>query len=284
MEIALFKISSYLRPGEATHVARKELADRWPAAAHRHDYFEVFLIEKGATEHWINGQREILSKGHVVFIRPDDAHAFCANPEEGCGIVNVMVRADTATHLKQRYPEEFRGRFFDNPARGPDTYFLQGPRMERAINVAQDLANSKLTLARVEEFLLTLANRVIDPVHRLNSAAPRWLIDACAAARSPEVFRAGAAGFVAAAGRSHEHVCRTCRDVLGISPSTYINRLRIEHAADLLARTTIAIPDIVADCGIENTSHFYRLFGSHYGTTPRGYRLRHQRNPFETGT
>ena len=215
MEIALFKISSYLRPGEATHVARKELADRWPAAAHRHDYFEVFLIEKGATEHWINGQREILSKGHVVFIRPDDAHAFCANPEEGCGIVNVMVRADTATHLKQRYPEEFRGRFFDNPARGPDTYFLQGPRMERAINVAQDLANSKLTLARVEEFLLTLANRVIDPVHRLNSAAPRWLIDACAAARSPEVFRAGAAGFVAAAGRSHEHVCRTCRDVLG---------------------------------------------------------------------
>ena len=153
--------------------------------------------------------------------------------------------------------------------------------MERAINVAQDLANSKPSLARAEEFLLTLANRVIDPVARLNSAAPQWLIDACQAARDPDVFRAGAVGFVKVAGRSHEHVCRTCQEVMGISPSTYINRVRIEHAASQLARTPRPIPEIVSDCGIENVSHFYRLFRSHYGTTPKAYRRRHQLNPFE---
>lgn len=281
MDIALFQIDSYLRAGDATHVARKDLSDRWPDRAHRHDYCEVFLIERGSTEHWINGRFEVLSKGHVVFIRPDDAHAFRANPQVGCGIINVMARVSTAEHLRDRYPEEFRGRFFDTTLREPDTYLLQGPRMERAINVAQDLANSTLTLARTEEFLLTLANRVIDPVARLNSAAPQWLINACIAARRPTVFRAGAPGFVAAAGRSHEHVCRTCRDVMGISPSAYINRVRIEHAADQLARTTLSIPEIVSDCGIENVSHFYRLFRSHYGTTPRAYRQRHQLNPFE---
>ncbi|MEM9127601.1 MAG: AraC family ligand binding domain-containing protein, partial [Pseudomonadota bacterium] len=92
MEITLFRIDAYLRDGEDTHVARKGLADRWPERAHRHDYFEVFLIERGATEHWINGRYETLSPGHVVFIRPEDSHAFCANSKTGCGIINVMVR------------------------------------------------------------------------------------------------------------------------------------------------------------------------------------------------
>lgn len=281
MEITQFKIESYLRDRGSTHVARKLLAKRWPKQAHNHDYYEVFLIEKGSTEHWINGRLEVLSQGHVVYIRPDDAHAFRANAETGCGIINVMFRIETAHHLRSRYAEEFVGRFFDAPGDAPDTYFLRGPRMERAINVAQDLANSKQSLARAEEFLLTLANRIIDPVARMNPGAPQWLIDACIAAQDPEVFRAGAPGFVAAAGRSHEHVCRTCQQVLGISPSTYINRVRVEHAADQLARTTLAIPEIVAHCGIENVSHFYRLFRNHYGTTPRAYRRRHQLNPFE---
>ena len=47
MEIAQFSIDTYLRPGDATHVARKDLEPRWPDRAHRHDYYEVFLIEKG---------------------------------------------------------------------------------------------------------------------------------------------------------------------------------------------------------------------------------------------
>ena len=49
METETFFIDSYLGPGHASHVAHKDLARRWPAKAHDHDYFELFLIEHGQT-------------------------------------------------------------------------------------------------------------------------------------------------------------------------------------------------------------------------------------------
>ena len=213
-------------------------------------------------------------------MRPQDAHAFRADPKLGCDIINVMFRADTAAHFLTRYQQEFRSRFFDTGGLKPETHLLHGPRVERAIHVAQELANAKRSHARLDEFLLTLANRVVPPVSSFGNKVPQWLAEACEAARDPAVFRQGAPGFIAVAGRSHEHVCRACKSALGLTPSAYINRVRSEFAADRLARSKDPIPEIAAQCGIENISHFYRVFRGHYGTTPRAYRLHHQRAPF----
>ena len=280
MRVETFRIGTYLRDSEACHVARKELARKWPEQAHNHDYFEVMLVESGQADHWINGRRETLIPGCLIFIRPTDAHALRADQKSGCKIINVMFRTTTAAHFLSRYPEDFGGRFFDAKGEHPEIHLLQGPRMERGVNVAQDLANSKPTQARVDEFLLTLANRVVAPITTLDSKVPRWFAEAYERAKEPDVFRLGAQGFIAAAGRSHEHVCRTCQEVLGLTPSALINRVRSEFAADRLAQTNIPITEIAVECGLENISHFYRVFRRHYGTTPRAYRLHHHRSPF----
>lgn len=280
MEIERFSISTYLRDEDACHVARKGLSTRWPDRAHDHDYYEVFLVEKGQADHWINGRQEKLVPGHLVFIRPSDAHAFRADPAKGFQIINVMLRHETVAHLGDRYPQEFAGRFFDIEGAFPDMHLLQGLRMERGLRAAQRIALSRPSLARLEEFLLTLANRIVTSLAPRGQKMPPWLADACEAARDPNVFRLGAPGFIAVAGRSHEHVCRTCKSVLGVTPSAFVNRMRTEHAADCLARTDEPIADIAARCGIENVSHFYRMFRAQYGTTPRAYRLHHQRAPF----
>lgn len=280
MHAETFRIGNYLRDSEACHVARKELARKWPEQAHDHDYFEVMLVEGGQADHWINGRRETLIPGCLIFIRPTDTHALRADQKSGCKIINVMFRKTTAVHFLSRYPEDFSGRFFDAKGEHPETHLLQGPRMERGINVAQDLANSKPTQARIDEFLLTLANRVVAPITTLDRKVPRWFAAAYERAKQPEIFRLGAQGFIVAAGRSHEHVCRTCQEVLGLTPSALINRVRAEFAADRLAQTNIPISEIAVECGLENISHFYRVFRRHYGTTPRAYRLHHNRSPF----
>ena len=70
----------------------------------------------------------------------------------------------------------------------------------------------------------------------------------------------------------HEHVCREMQRHLGVSPTAYVNRLRMEHAAMRLGDSKLPVEDIARTCGIENLSHFYRLFRQHYGTTPKKYR------------
>jgi len=282
MRKTTFLIDTYIRPDEAFHFARKRLAIRFPDRAHDHDYFEVFLIESGRTAHWINGVSQTLGPGQLAFVRPHDVHAFSADRSTGCQIINVMFRVGTARHLSQRYASTIGGRFFDAASDLPDLHTLSPARFARAINVAQQLQTAHRSLARIEEFLLVLTNRVADATSGVGNTAPRWFSEACSAAQSQDVFCKGAAGFIAAAGRSHEHVCRTCKSVTGLTPSEYINQIRIEYAAHLLRSDEVSIDEVIESCGFDNNSYFYRLFKRQYGVTPRQYRLRNMRDPFQS--
>lgn len=272
----LFRIDTYLDAGEAFHFTRKELPETPPLLEHHHDYFELMLIEQGQVHHWINGVEELLEQGHLVFLRPSDSHALQAVSGTGGRILNVMFRDDTANHLVARYGGEFGGRFFWQSGPLPVTLRLRGPQRERAVNAMLSLQTSHRGLARIEHFLLSVMTHVLDASDVVDDRAPAWLLAACRAARDPRVFRRGAEGFRAAAGRSQEHVCRQTRRHLGLSPTQYVNRIRIQHAAMLLAGTERSMPDVAADCGFENLSYFHRLFRDQYGTTPRSYRQRHR--------
>lgn len=125
----------------------------------------------------------------------------------GCRIINVVFRADIAAHLWARYGTEIGLRFFWCRGEFPDTYLLSKPRIERAVNSSLELQHSRCSLVCIEQFLLYVMTRVVDYAASMPEETPRWLVAACQASRSPEVFRKGAAGFVEVAGKGHEHVC-----------------------------------------------------------------------------
>ena len=279
MRSRTFHIEDFITSGQYFHFARKSLDTARPQFLHRHDFYEVFLVTHGATHHWVGDTVTRLERGSLVFVRPEDRHALQAAKGERNEIVNIAVRSDTVEHLGQRYGCDLGRRFFWCDGDEPDSYCLAGPRLERAANVSSELQSSGNTLAAVEGYLLTLFTRVVELPVAADESVPPWLVAASDAAKRPEVFRQGASGFVKAAGRGHEHVCRMARKHLGMSPSTYVNRIRMQHAALMLAGSDRAIQDISADCGIENLSYFYRVFQRQYGTTPRQYRVTHQKNP-----
>ena len=43
---------------------------------HRHEYYEIFLTLSDDITHHINGKTEILKKGTLTFIRPNDVHLY----------------------------------------------------------------------------------------------------------------------------------------------------------------------------------------------------------------
>ncbi|MEL7114380.1 MAG: AraC family transcriptional regulator [Pseudomonadota bacterium] len=276
-----FHMASYLADDEHFHMAHKSLDAAPPQILHDHDYYELLLVDEGEAVHWINGEQGQLVAGDLVFLRPSDVHALQADPQ--CRIMNIMFRVETAAHLAARYGEDLGARFFWHPGPMPERIRLDGPRFERAVNLTHDLKTTRRTLARIEQYLLSVLLHVVPHALLLQAVAPRWLIEACAAAEDPAVFRAGPQAFVALAGRAHEHVCRQTAQHLGMSPTAFINRLRMQHAAKLLGEGAATIDEVAIDCGISNVSHFYKLFRAQYGTTPRDYRLRRQRDPVRSG-
>jgi AraC family cel operon transcriptional repressor len=72
-----------------------------------------------------------------------------------------------------------------------------------------------------------------------------------------------------------EHLARQVRQHLHKTPTDIVNEARLAHAASELQSSGRAITEIALECGVENLSHFYKLFREHFGCTPRQYRLRH---------
>jgi AraC-like DNA-binding protein len=58
----------------------------------------------------------------------------------------------------------------------------------------------------------------------------------------------------------------------GYSPIQYINRLRIDHAKQLLRSTTSPISNIARDVGYEDPLYFAKVFAKETGMPPREYR------------
>lgn len=277
---ARFRLATYMAPGDAFHVTQKPLAREGQAPLHCHDYFEVFYVDEGTCRHEVNGGVEALEPGALVFIRPDDRHALSSDGPCTCQITNLMIRPETADHLEQRYAEDLSQRFFWSPEPSPVCLSLAPERRARLVSAFHSLQTGARSLARVEAFLMSLMVDYADLPEQAIPALPHWLARACDAARQPEVYRQGAAGLVEAAGRGHEHVCRQMKRHFGLTPSAYVNRIRMEQAGVLLAVGDRPLADVAADVGLENMSHFHRLFRAHHGVTPGAYCARSRIAPF----
>jgi AraC-like DNA-binding protein len=66
------------------------------------------------------------------------------------------------------------------------------------------------------------------------------------------------------------------RKDVGIAPMRHLRVLRMERAATLLSRTSLAVSEVMKLVGYADPSHFRRDFRRHHGVAPRDWRHAHQ--------
>lgn len=275
--IPLSTYASYIRGSEAFHFTRGMLPKSAPRNPHGHDHFELFWLYHGEARHMVNGHRQKLSEGDVILIRPQDIHSLQGKGEE-THFVNIIIPPEVIQGLATRHPG-LREYFFNETADIPETYHLDSRELVDLSARAKALEGGPRTPLPLEAFLLTFfASQLKGEERGLRREVPKWLRTACNAAHAPDVFREGAAGLVRASGKGHAHVSRVMRKTLDQTPSDYVNEIRMAHAADRLVGSSDGLAEIAQDCGLENMSHFHRLFRKHHHMTPRAFRLRYQRD------
>lgn len=260
----------------AYHMVRSSLETPRPKTLHSQDFFELIWVQNGEMRLTLSEAKLDLAEGNLVFIRAGEAHALHALADDTF-VVSITLSSDLISSLGDRHPE-LAGSFFWSEAKLPHIAFREMRELASLNKHALRLERVTRTRLEAEAFLLPLCAELVDEAKEKREEAPDWLVMACAAAQQPEVFRAGAAGFVAVTGRAHAHVSRTAKAVLGLTPSEYINKIRMEYAARRLAGTADQLAEIAADCGIPNLSHFHKCFTRHFGITPHQFRLKLQKN------
>lgn len=260
----------------ACYVARVNMRGRDIFRLHTHDFAELFFIEHGEGLHEVNGQRQILRKGMLVMVRPDDVHGFRNPADEDLIHVNIAFPADTLDFMRNRYFLS-KPAFFGGAGKVPECIQLSDSQIVQLKRAADDLAQSAKSRFCLERFLMNLFNELSGPINEaVQPGMPAWLIEACRDIRQREHFSGGCQSFIGICGRSPEHVAREVRRWMNLTPSVIVNLARMAYAVGELAMTQKPIIEISMDCGLDSLSHFYRLFRNHHGMTPKQYRSRNR--------
>jgi YesN/AraC family two-component response regulator len=70
------------------------------------------------------------------------------------------------------------------------------------------------------------------------------------------------------AGLSTGFLDRIFKEIIGETPVSYINKVRIEAVKKMLLETDKSVKQIAYDCGFENDVYFYMLFKKIEGVSP----------------
>ncbi|MBQ4543215.1 MAG: helix-turn-helix transcriptional regulator, partial [Clostridia bacterium] len=71
---------------------------------------------------------------------------------------------------------------------------------------------------------------------------------------------------------SKRHFTRLFHSIYQLSPTDYVNQIRLRHASVLLTESDFSISRIAENCGFTDSSMFAKAFRHHYGQTPSSYR------------
>lgn len=245
---------------------------------HIHDYYELTLIPSGTCVHHVNGHAIPLETGCMSFIRPNDCHYY--EPlTKNFRIINVIVPVPTIESLFAFLGDGFEASRLIEAER-PPTIKMSMSTFSAVENEFKQLILYKNLLGRKADALFhtTLLNLItrqfpMTLVHN-RTVVPMWLQWLVLEMYKKEHYVEGVSVMPRLSGKTQEHICRSCKKHLGLSPTRLINDIRLRNAARCLIDTSDAIIDICVDSGFESLSGFYHLFKQTFGMSPKAFRVR----------
>lgn len=244
---------------------------------HRHNYFEIFLVINGSAIHYVNNKNFNLIKGSLVITRPEDKHCYLQPMSPDFQFINLIIITDLFNQLI--------------------SFIGHGFNLEKILNKKYPLQNN-LSVIHFESLKATLEKLIAFPksdIQRYNTAIkftcieilsyffyknkfdnkhlyPPWIKYLISEMHKPENYSRGLQAMYEISNYSPGHISRSFKKYLDISPSRFLNELRIQVAAQSIIYTNTHIIDICENVGFKNLSHFYHLFKTKYKMSPVQYR------------
>jgi AraC-like DNA-binding protein/mannose-6-phosphate isomerase-like protein (cupin superfamily) len=235
------------------------------APLHTHNFFEFFIVTDGTALHLINSSIQTLTKGDLVFIRPQDAHSYDFYYSEDFRILNVgfsnLIFQSIKSFLENteklqrlieiEFPECVHT---DDAALEHISYeFKQIGNLMQKSHTKRTTFHTKCYLASIfVDYFFQYSD-----FEQKTRRVPQWFDRMIIEMQRIENLQIGFSKMIELSACSKNHLCRVFKNSLSVTPTEYINDKRLEYSVYLLTQTTDDILEICECCGFKNLSYFY---------------------------
>jgi AraC-like DNA-binding protein/quercetin dioxygenase-like cupin family protein len=253
---------------------------------HSHAYFELLFVLEGGTAYEIADHRRLdLVGGQFFVVPPGVQHRGIQNlrtPSNVCGIAFDPGAREarkntpfTTSDLKWLW-RQFEQHSLSVRPMGADLR-----RLTTALCRQRDeFAVRSGTGGTVASFRLATCAVVLQAARQLAQGEPDHALRfservlAHVEAHYGEPLRAE--DLSRAAGCSRSRLFQVFKQSTGMTPTDYVQRLRVNKVSEAMLNSTASITDLALAAGFSSSQYFCKVFRKYAGTTPSEYRRRHR--------
>jgi AraC-like DNA-binding protein len=251
---------------------------------HSHDFYEFVLVKNGFTAQNLNGTFSILTPGDVFGMHPGEFHRYFN--ARNANVINCLFyeeAIDRYFHKLSQYPgfgDIFRKSLGHKPFKvhldivqrqelSTLLYKMQKECMKPGLG--SDLRLEALLL----DFLILISRAYeVNGSISINSEyiQTKGIIDSIEYIEKNFSNHIKLEEIASLSKLSTDYFSKMFKTMTGVTPSVYLQFIRISNAAELLTNTNLSVSDISYKVGIEDANYFTRLFKKVTGVTPIAYR------------
>jgi len=239
------------------------------SSRHMHKFYEIFIITEGSIYHVLNSKITAVRQGTLGLITPGDEHYFQCAEKKSVKFLNVefsrelfqkAVSAQAACDIKNEIWNGMTAplpEYLYRAILAKINFLMYDDHIKSGIN------RNDILVGLIFDCLACLRNSSAGE-HK----APYWLLEACETVKKAGSEKLDIENFTRISGKTQEHLTRSMKRFLNITPSAYLKRIKLGRAANLLRMTDQSVLDIALNCGFGNVSGFNKLFRQEFGMTP----------------
>lgn len=255
---------------------------KYASPIHTHDFYEFFVITQGKCVHVVNDNKQRLSEGDLVFIRPNDIHYYEYDGIQDCQFINIPCDSIVMENARKYLGEDIYDKKLRLPNLPPcislsrvELDEFEGQYYNLTFFSTLDKSQAKLQLKSM--IIKVLSKFFQEEPCKNKGEIPLWLDSLLKEMQKEKNFTLGVSKMYELSGRSIGHINRVFKVYLNTTPTEYINRLRLGFAKNLILTTDLSIIEISMEAGFNNLSHFYHLFKKQFNTSPQSLRTIRER-------